>query len=60
MADSPNIGNCKSRENEEMILPEAFNWTEKYPQCARPVRNSGNCSSSYAMATLSAVSDRIC
>ena len=43
-----------------MIIPEAFNWTEKYPQCARPVRNSGNCSSSYVMATLSAVSDRIC
>ena len=60
MADSPNIGGCKSRENEEIIVPESFNWKEKYPQCMRPPSNSGNCSSSYALATLSAVSDRIC
>ena len=60
LADSSNIGHCKSMEDEEMIVPESFNWTEKYPQCARPVLASGNCSASYAMATLSAVSDRIC
>lgn len=60
LADNPNLGGCKSREDEEQMVPEAYNWNTQYPQCVRPVKNSGNCSASYALATLSAVSDRIC
>lgn len=60
MSDTPNIPQCKSREDEEIIIPEKFDWREQYPQCVQLVQSSGNCSSSYVMSTLSAISDRIC
>jgi hypothetical protein len=52
-------------EEEEIDLPESFDWREVYPQCVQPVQSIGlagatNCSASYAMATLSAAEDKIC
>jgi len=47
----------------EIELPESYDWREKYPQCVQPVQDIGagfNCSSSYAMASLGVVEDRIC
>ena len=72
LSDTNNIGPCKtskqmdpSQEIEEMEidLPDQYDWREEYPQCLQPIRDVGakqNCSASYAMATLSAVEDRIC
>lgn len=60
IADSPNISPCKSKEDEEAIVPEKFDWREQYPACVQPVLVQGNCSASYAMSTLSTVADRMC
>ena len=74
ISDTNNIGHCKTSkkvdekvqgEFEEMDiqLPESYDWREAFPQCVQPVMDVGeklNCSSSYIMATLSAVEDRIC
>ena len=43
-----------------LIIPEAYNFRESYPECAHPVYNQGNCSSSYSIAAVSATSDRLC
>ena len=60
LADNPNIAPCKSSEDVETIIPESYNWREVYPQCAQAVKNQGNCSAAYAIATTSTVADRIC
>lgn len=50
---------CSTKEDQQ-IIPTSFNFREEYPQCAHPVYNQQNCSSSYAIAAVSAVSDRLC
>ena len=60
LSDTPNIAPCKTTEDQEIIIPEKYDWREQYPECVKPVLNSGNCSSSYAVTTLSVVTDRIC
>lgn len=47
---------------QSIEVPDSYDWREKYPQCVQPAYSigKGNCSSSYAFSTLSAVSDRIC
>ena len=52
-------------EEEEIDVPESYDWREAYPNCVQETQsiggpNGGNCSASYAFATLSAVEDRIC
>ena len=48
-------------EEEDIDVPESYDWREAYPDCVQPVQSVGtNCSASYAFATLSAVEDRIC
>ncbi|KAM3147143.1 hypothetical protein pb186bvf_000859 [Paramecium bursaria] len=42
------------------IIPETYNFREKFPNCVHPVYNQGNCSSSYSIATVTATSDRLC
>lgn len=70
LSDTNQIASCKTSmgtenpEAEEKIdLPESYDWREKFPKCVQPVSDIGgdkNCSSSFAMATLSASQDRIC
>lgn len=62
LADSANVPPCKSKDlsAEDMLLPESFDWRQQFPACVQEVKSQGNCSASYAVATLSMVSDRIC
>lgn len=46
--------------NKETIVPESYNFKTEYPNCARPVFTQGNCSSSYSIAAVSAITDRWC
>lgn len=46
--------------NKETIVPESYNFREQYPNCARPIQTQGNCSSSYSIAAISAITDRWC
>jgi cathepsin B len=46
--------------DEGTILESSFDFREKYPDCVSPVMDQKNCSSSYAVASASAVSDRLC
>ena len=44
-------------------MPEAYDWREQYAHCVQDPLSIGagkNCSSSYALASLSTVADRIC
>jgi cathepsin B len=60
LSDTQNVNPCKSREDEESIIPEKYDWREVYPDCVQPVVDQGNCSSSYIIGALSVVEDRIC
>jgi len=46
--------------SKDTIVPESYNFREAYPNCARPVLTQGNCSSSYSIASISAITDRWC
>ena len=65
---------CQSSE-ESTILEDSYDFREKYPKCVNKIYNQGtissiyciltytrigNCSSSYAIAATSALSDRVC
>lgn len=60
LSDTQNIGPCKSKDDEETIIPERYDWREQFPDCVQPVANQGNCSSSYITASLGVAQDRIC
>ena len=61
LSDTPNVAPCKTREdNPDEILPEKFDWREKYPECVQNLTLQGNCSSTYATVAVSTVADRIC
>lgn len=46
--------------NKDTIVPETYNFREAHIDCAREVVSQGNCSSAYALATVSAIVDRWC
>lgn len=46
--------------NKETAIPETYNFRTEYEECKRPVVAQGNCSSSYALAAVSAINDRWC
>jgi len=50
---------CAAKTSKE-ALPENFNWQDVNPGCVKRVQNQELCSSSWAMATLSAFTDRFC
>lgn len=52
------IPRCPPLSNE--LQMEKYLFSEKYPDCVRPVQNQGNCSSSFAFAVTSVYSDRFC
>lgn len=61
LSDNPNLENCRSAGNLEMVIPESYDWREETPECVKEVRRaSQNCTSSYIHSALSAVEDRIC
>jgi len=61
LSDTPNMDNCRSAQNEELEIPETYDWRNENPDCVQtPPAISRNCSASYVMSTLSAVEDRIC
>lgn len=72
LSDTNNIGACKTstgiegvppEEEDQIDVPDSYDWREEYPNCVQPVMDVGanfNCSASYAMTTLSVVEDRIC
>lgn len=71
LSDTNNNTPCKSSKgvdknspDEDIELPETYDWREAHKNCVQPIGNispnQGNCSASYAFATLSAVEDRIC
>ena len=47
-------------QGKDTIIPDSFNFRTEYANCASPIFTQGNCSSSYAIATASAISDRVC
>merc|ERR1712151_473404 len=50
---------CAAKKSKEAI-PESYNWQDQNPGCVKRVQNQELCSSSWAMATLSAFTDRFC
>ena len=53
----------EQQEEMQIDLPDSYDWREAFPQCVQKPVSIGtatNCSSSYAITTLSAVQDRIC
>uniref|UniRef100_A0A7S3I4I9 Peptidase C1A papain C-terminal domain-containing protein n=1 Tax=Favella ehrenbergii TaxID=182087 RepID=A0A7S3I4I9_9SPIT len=61
LSDVPQIDPCKSSKDEEMVIPESFDWREENPECVQEAPAvAQNCTASYIMSTLSAASDRIC
>ena len=60
IADSPNIKECRSKENEDE-LPESFDWRAEHPTCVKDAPLSDQeCPANYLLSTLSAVEDRLC
>ena len=45
---------------KQSILAESFNFRTAHPECAQPILNQGNCSSSYSIASVGAITDRFC
>lgn len=61
LSDNSNLDSCKSGENQDLIIPESFDWREEHPECTQDVPAvSRNCSAGYIHSTLSAAQDRIC
>ena len=58
-SNKPQLYKCNS-DNKDTIVPERYNFREEYPNCARPIATQGNCSSSYSIASISAITDRWC
>lgn len=50
---------CAAKKSKE-ALPESYNWQDSNPGCVKRIANQELCSSSWAIATLSAFTDRFC
>ena len=56
LADTNNVSPCKSKDDQaETLLPEKYDWREAFPECVQNATSQGNCSASYATATISVV-----
>jgi len=33
LSDTPNINPCKTKEDEETIIPDKYDWREMFPDC---------------------------
>jgi cathepsin B len=52
------VPRCPPTSNE--LQMEKYLFSDKYPNCVRPVQNQGNCSSSFAFAIAGVYTDRFC
>jgi cathepsin B len=52
------VPRCPPTTNE--LQMEKYLFSDKYPNCVRPVQNQGNCSSSFAFAIAGVYTDRFC
>lgn len=60
LSNKPTLPRCMTAEDTS-IIPDKYNFRTAKPECAEPViYNGGNCSSSYAIAAASTLSDRLC
>lgn len=46
--------------DENVIIESSYDFREAHPECSSSIVNQRNCSSSFAIASASAISDRIC
>lgn len=62
LSDTQQLEPCRSAQREDIIVPEAFDWRELHPECARESANQidKECPASYVETALSAVEDRVC
>jgi len=54
------LSRCTALDEGAAILEEHYDFREAYPQCVSPVVDQKNCSSSFAVASAGAISDRLC
>jgi hypothetical protein len=47
-------------QGKDTIIPDTYNFRVENPTCAKAIYTQGNCSSSYAITTATAISDRLC
>jgi C1A family cysteine protease len=63
LSDTPNLDKCASANQEDLIIPESYDFREAYPDCVSAPFDTliDECpSSAYVMATISSAEDRIC
>jgi cathepsin B len=58
--DFKEIYYCNSREEKNVLLSESYDFRVEHKECLAPIMNQGNCSSAYALAMSSMISDRLC
>ena len=51
---------CASREDKSTILDSHYNFRANKSECTGPIYQQGHCSSGYAIAMASMISDRLC
>ena len=51
---------CSSKEEKNVLISESYDFRTEHKECAGPVMAQGNCSSAYALAMASMISDRLC
>lgn len=47
-------------QGKDTIIPDSYNFRKEHPHCAKAIYTQGNCSSSYAIAAATTISDRVC
>ena len=57
LSNKNNIPYCSTHEGSQFIQ-ESYNFRIEHPECENQVWTQGNCSSSYAIAAVSAMADR--
>eukprot|EP01016_Furgasonia_blochmanni_P004310 TRINITY_DN1166_c0_g1_i6.p1 TRINITY_DN1166_c0_g1~~TRINITY_DN1166_c0_g1_i6.p1 ORF type:complete len:506 (+),score=222.01 TRINITY_DN1166_c0_g1_i6:79-1518(+) len=60
LSTKPQLSRCTTYDQDSTIVPDKYNFREKFPRCAGPIQDQGNCSSSYAFASLGVLADRFC
>ena len=58
--DFKEIYYCPSREEKNMLVSDTYDFRTEHKECVGPVMSQGNCSSAYALAMASMISDRLC
>jgi len=51
---------CQRPDSGNIILKESYNFYDEFPTCVGETYSQGNCSASYSIASVTALSDRFC